>query len=152
MPVRTEAEKRAQQLDERLSKEASEIVALSPTQLFQKTRHYLQQQADAQNKIRNNVYGLITLRNDHEDAVIELGPLIDKGQTENHFKFESGARLSFGITTRQEGKGSLLIAYRFHLHLGARDVRIPIPVLCPLGMLDRIFFVVEPSFRKIDME
>lgn len=37
---------------------------------------------------------------------------------------------------------------RCHLHPGTRDMRIPIPVLSPFEVLDRIFFVIEPQIRR----
>lgn len=34
---------------------------------------------------------------------------------------------------------------RCHLHLGIEDVRVPIPILHPVEILDRIFFIIEPK-------
>jgi hypothetical protein len=50
-------------------------------------------------------------------ALIVLGPTLDKGSTPEHFQFDSGARLSFGLTLREYGNGSTLVSYRFHYHL-----------------------------------
>ncbi len=36
---------------------------------------------------------------------------------------------------------------RCHLHPGAGDIRLPIPPLSPFEVLDRVFFVIEPSIQ-----
>ena len=41
----------------------------------------------------------------------------DKGPTQSHFHLESGSRLSFGITLREDNGRCSLIAYRFQLNL-----------------------------------
>ncbi len=62
----------------------------------------------------NNPVKLVRRTNDSRSSAIMLGPQIDKGLTSDHFRFDSGARLSFGITLKDQGNGSLLISYRFH--------------------------------------
>ena len=45
---------------------------------------------------------------------------------------------------RGEAHETPLTEPRCHYHLGAKDVRLPCPVLTPLEVLDRIFLVIEP--------
>lgn len=40
---------------------------------------------------------------------------------------------------------SPLVEPRCHMHPGSDDIRLPCPPLTPLDVLDRIFFVIEPS-------
>jgi hypothetical protein len=44
----------------------------------------------------------------------------------------------------EEPHGDPLSEPLSHVHPGADDVRLPCPALEPLGVLDRIFFVIEP--------
>jgi hypothetical protein len=57
----------------------------------------------------------------------------------------SPAYLRFDLIPRQHEVP--LRESRCHLHPGSSDIRIPIPVLSPFDILDRIFFVIEPSIR-----
>jgi hypothetical protein len=41
-----------------------------------------------------------------------------------------------------------LLEPRCHLHPGSDDVRLPCPPLSPLGVLDRIFLVIEPTLSS----
>lgn len=38
---------------------------------------------------------------------------------------------------------------RCHLHPGLKDVRLPMPVLHPLELLDRILLVIEPQLKQL---
>jgi hypothetical protein len=49
--------------------------------------------------------------------LITLGPTIDKGLTLDHFKFDSGARLSFGLTLREHEHSTRLVSFRFQYQL-----------------------------------
>jgi hypothetical protein len=178
LSVSEETLQRAAVLEERIEEELSKLPALPPpSELFRILRHYLQQRADEDHP-GNNVFGLIRLQRERNKARIHLGPSIDKGPTSTHFRFASGARLSFGVSLRDVRQHSDLVAYRFHMappkkspflalrfdlnetghanplyeprchfHLGG-DVRLPCPVLNPLEVLDRIFYVLEPAFRE----
>lgn len=127
----------------------------------------------------NNVYTTLKMTPSSASVIsINLGPSIDKGPTPGHFRLDSGARLSFGVTLQQSGSTSSLVAVRFHLHLpagrspeylrfdlnpqaradplseprchlhaGLDKVRLPLPVLSPFEVLDRVFFVVEPALQ-----
>jgi len=73
--------------------------------------NYQQQQQSAM----NNVYGLLRLEKDSQGhALIGLGPTFDKGTAAEHFIFDSGARLSFGLTLQERGQGTRLLGYRVH--------------------------------------
>ena len=108
-----------------------------------------------------------------DETTIGLGPTIDKGLTDTHFRFKSGARLSFGLTLRSDARQhSYLVAYRFdyrtentvhrfdlnkvhkrnrlkeprgHLHPGSDHQRVPTPPLAPIEILDILFFAIEPE-------
>jgi hypothetical protein len=129
--------------------------------------------------VENNIRRLLRTKQDrHGQHPILLGPTFDKETATEHFQFDSGAKLSFGITLREEGKSSFLVGYRFHCHLppeskpaflridlnkqphkrvlyeprchlhpGSEDIRLPLPALPPIEVLDRIFFVIEPFCR-----
>jgi hypothetical protein len=130
-------------------------------------RAYLEHQASKLKRTEPQRSGFVS---------IDLGPTIDKEPTPDHFFFDSGARLSVGVTLRENGSGSSLVAFRFHyvlpdnsslrflrfdlneqahqdplmeprchLHPGLDEVRLPLPVLDPFEVLDRIFFVIEPA-------
>ncbi len=62
----------------------------------------------------NNPQRLLKRTTEGNLIKIVLGPQIDKGPSDAHFKFDSGARLSFGITLKQLRRKSHLVAYRFH--------------------------------------
>ena len=47
-------------------------------------------------------------------AVIFLDSSIDRGLTDQHFVFDSGARLCFGLTVTTDRQHSSLISFRFH--------------------------------------
>jgi hypothetical protein len=115
-----EAQKRAFELEGRIDAAVREIVLPDPRKLFGSLRTYLQQRADEGHPQRPlSVYDKIRLHQEDGVAEINLGPSIDKGKTDQHFLFGSGARLSFGLSVKVEKASSRLIAYRFQLHLPA---------------------------------
>jgi hypothetical protein len=68
----------------------------------------------------NDVASLIKMTKDRSGLVlITLGPQFDAGLTPTHFRFDSGARLSFGITLRPGIGVSFLASFRFHFHFEA---------------------------------
>jgi hypothetical protein len=69
----------------------------SPRTLFSEIRAYLDRRSDEIHK-KNEPHRLLRLFNANGSADITLGPMIDKGATLEHFHFDSGARLSFGLT------------------------------------------------------
>jgi hypothetical protein len=93
------------------------LILPAPTDLFRSLRAYLQQRAER--GAGQNVQDMIRLHRERNAAAITLGPSIDKGETDKHFLFPSGARLSFFLSLKAVEAGSRLIAYRYHLHLGS---------------------------------
>lgn len=67
-----------------------------------------------QEKHSNNAIKLLRLIRDEPLFQIVLGPPTDKGLSDTHYRLDSGARLSFGITLRSEANQSRLVSYRFH--------------------------------------
>jgi hypothetical protein len=114
------ARKRAAKLDARTHEELRRRLFGPPPRVFREIRAYLIRRS-AEMRMPNNPIQLVKLRQDqHGMALIVLGPTLDKGSTPDHFHFDSGARLSFGLTLREHDNGSLLISYRFHYHLPER--------------------------------
>jgi hypothetical protein len=68
---------------------------------------------------RNNPIQLLKFTESNGVASIDLGPGIDKGPTSQHFHFDSGARLSFGLTLRERDRGAQLVSFRYHYQLPA---------------------------------
>jgi hypothetical protein len=103
--------------DAKAHRECSEAVHGSPKLVFSEIRAYMIRRAE-ELETSNNPIQLLKLREEtHGMAVIVLGPTIDKGPTNEHFHFDSGARLSFGVTLRERDRGSELVAFRFHYQL-----------------------------------
>lgn len=178
MSLLDEAQERAVQLENKLRDHVDEVALESPTNVFTKLRAYLIKQSDEMH-VNNDVSAALKMYREQENNVlISLGPSFDKGPTSEHFYFDSGARLSFGVTLQQSASRSSLVAFRFHLHLptgrspeylrfdlnpqahadplseprchlhlGLDKVRLPLPVLGPFEILDRVFFVVEPALQ-----
>lgn len=65
-----------------------------------------------------------------------------------HYHFPDGhspAYLRFDLN--KASHSAPLAEPRSHLHPGLKNVRVPIPVLHPVEVLDRVFFVLEPSCK-----
>src|SRR5437867_8413329 len=92
-----DALRRAVALDKKTQSEIEERLFRSPKDVFSEMRAYLYHRSEEMNT-RNNPYGLLKLHADDSRALIVLGPEFDKGPTPEHFHFDSGARLSFGLT------------------------------------------------------
>jgi hypothetical protein len=169
------APERAKKLDGGLEQLRESIVLPSLRDTIAQVRTYLLKQ-DVDAGKRNDVYSLFKTTTSQDVAYMTVGPSFDKGPTDSHFYFESGSRLSFGITLRGSNRRCSLVSYRFqlnlpegcspsfyrfdlnerahdtplfeprcHFHPGLDEVRLPCPVLTPLEVLDRIFFVIEPQ-------
>jgi len=167
----------ALRLDQAVHRAAGEIVYDSVNSFFINLRAYLQVQDDTLGA-NNNLFAILRRIDDQSGLFLtNLGPAIDAGDTANHFHFPSGARLSFGVTLRR-GHQCALVSYRFHyvhpgpearffrfdlnpqphedplseprchLHPGFDQVRLPIPALSPVEVLDRIFFVLDEGPRR----
>lgn len=173
-----EASRKASNLDEACSNQIDGLLLGAALGVFIRLRAYLQHHANEMDA-RNDVATLIKMTKDHSGLVlITLGPQFDSGLTPAHFRFDSGARLSFGIALRPGIGASFLVSFRFHLHFaggqipeflrfdlnrekhavplseprchlhpGMNEVRLPLPVMDVFEILDRIFFVIEPTLE-----
>jgi hypothetical protein len=116
-------------LEEQYEEALASLELPSARDVAAQVRTYLQHE-DAELSRKNNPLRLVKQTTSKDITSITLGPTIDKGPTDQHFRLESEARLSFGIEIR-EGRGRrYLVAYRFHLAL-------------PDGM--------SPSFYRFDL-
>ncbi len=112
-----EALRRALALDARTDAALSVQLRGSPVKVLSEVRAYLIRRSEEMDT-RNNPIQLLKFRRENNGmAVILLGPTFDKGPTAEHFRFDSGARLSFGLALRGVGHNSQVVSYRFHYHL-----------------------------------
>jgi hypothetical protein len=107
------ARQRAVALDAKTNRQLSDHPLGPAKEVFKEIRAYLFRRSEETNE-PNNPYGLLKFYPSRGAAQIDLGPTIDKGQTEDHFRFDSGARLCFGLTLREAAGGSQLVAFRYH--------------------------------------
>ncbi len=107
------ARQRAAALDTNTDIALTAIRLEPPRELFTQIRGYLFRRSQEM-KTGNNAYKLLSYRLSKDLAEIELGPMIDKGSTPKHFHFDSGARLSFGLTLREVEGSSEVVSYRYH--------------------------------------
>jgi hypothetical protein len=120
---------RAENLDDRYNEALASLRLPSARDVVAQVRTYLQHQ-DAELSRRNNPLKLVKQTVSQAITSITLGPMIDKGPTDEYFYLESESRLSFGIEIRETQGRSSLVAYRFRLSL-------------PDGM--------SPSFYRFDL-
>jgi hypothetical protein len=112
-----EARKRATSLDAKLQDQVNGLLLQRPYEVFSSILAYLIRRADEMS-VRNNPWNLLKFRKDPNGFwLITLGPSIDKGNTADHFHFDSGARLSFLIVLREDNKSARLIAFRYQYQL-----------------------------------
>jgi hypothetical protein len=116
------APERARTLDEGLERLVESIVLPSSRDMIAEVGTYLRKQ-DADTGNRNNVYKILKTATSHDIVYMTVGPSFDKGPTDSHFYLESGSRLSFGITLRENNRRCSLVSYRFQLNLP--EGRIP---------------------------
>jgi hypothetical protein len=107
------ARQRAVGLDSNTERQLAEHRLDAPGKVFSEIRAYLMRRADEM-ATRNDPYQLLKFRRESALEVIVLGPPVDKGPTPQHFHFDSGARLSFGLTLREVERGSQLVSFRYH--------------------------------------
>jgi hypothetical protein len=113
------ARERALAVDERTNQEITNLLLGPPREVFSQIRAYLLRRADEMSE-RNYPHQLVKfIAEDSGLALIELGPRFDKGLEPTHFRFDSGARLSFGIILREISHRSQLVSFRYHYHLPA---------------------------------
>jgi hypothetical protein len=103
----------AEALDSKTDRELAGLRLGPPSQVLTQIRAYLQRRSEEMTT-RNNPYELLRLSKENGFAVLLLGPTMDKGSTPQHFHFDSGARLSFGLTLREVERGSQVVAFRYH--------------------------------------
>lgn len=117
MTTRNDAAVRASALDGKIDGQVNEFVTGPTKELLRRVRAYLIKRADEMNA-RNNVIANLRISQPDQTGVstINYGPSIDKGETDHHFYFDSGARLCFGITVRGSNTNCEVLSYRFHYH------------------------------------
>lgn len=106
------------ELDNRTEQEIEKRLFPSPHTVFSELQAYLIRRSEEM-KTRNSPIQVKHL-NANGVTLIVLGPTIDKGPTPEHFHFDSGARLSFGLTLRElNRRESQLVSFRYHYQLPA---------------------------------
>lgn len=167
MSLEDEARQRALSLDRALSERASQIVMGRPTGVFLRLRAYLEHQASKLKRTEPDRNGLVSIC---LGPAFDKGPtpehfLFDSGtrlsfwlmlHEENgesslvaysfRYWLPSGRSPEFlRFDLNRESHPDTLKKPRCHLHPGLDQVRLPLPVLDPFEVLDRIFFVIEPA-------
>jgi len=102
----------AEALDSRTDRELTDLRLDPPRRVLSQIRAYLLRRSEEM-KTKNNPSQLLRFHAADDFAQIDLGPSIDKGSTPQHFHFDSGARLSFGLTLREVERGSQVVSYRY---------------------------------------
>ena len=107
------ARKLAETLDTKTDHELTQLRLDRPHKVLSQIRAYFLRRSEEM-KTKNNLIQLLRFYSENDYAQIDLGPSIDKGSTPQHFHFDSGARLSFGLTLRELNRESQVISFRFH--------------------------------------
>ena len=107
------ARKLATTLDIKTDGELRELRLDPPHKVLSQIRAYLLRRSEEM-KTKNNPIQLLRSYSKNNCAQIDLGPTIDKGPTPQHFHFDSGARLSFGLSLREVDGGSQVLSFRYH--------------------------------------
>jgi hypothetical protein len=111
------AVQRASSLDLRIRNQVDDLLLKRPYEVVSDIRAYLIRRADEMS-VGNNPWKLLKFREDVGGFwLIALGPSIDKGDTADHFHFDSGARLSFVIVLREHDNSARLITFRYQYQL-----------------------------------
>ena len=112
-----DALRRAAMLDAKMHREAKGHELPLPHAVFSQLRAYLIRRAEGI-AAENNVWQLLKFSSAIGGlSYIALGPTFDKGLSPYHFRFDSGARLSFGLTLREDDRLSRLVSARYHYQL-----------------------------------
>jgi hypothetical protein len=106
------ADSKARHLNAAIDVETAAQVLEEPHKVATVIRGFLIE--NEQEETANNVVKLVEISKDKDFVGIILGPQIDKGPSEQYYRFDSGARLSFGIMLKASRRESRLVAYRFH--------------------------------------
>lgn len=115
--TREEARIRAERVDLRIHEEITKSHLPAARKMLSEIRAYLIRRSEEMEANNNPIKLLKTSKEANGITLILLGPPIDKGATPEHFHFDSGARLSFTLSLREEGKQSELVSFRFHYQL-----------------------------------
>jgi hypothetical protein len=107
------ARQRAIALDSKTERQLADQPLGPPMEVFRVIRAYLLRRSEETDQ-RNNLYALLKIYTTNDLVQIDLGPPIDKGPTDSHFRFDSGARLCFGLTLCGVEDRSRLVAFRYH--------------------------------------
>jgi hypothetical protein len=112
------AKNRAKRRDDSLGTRIAEY-RLSPAwKLLNEIRAYLIRRSE-EIQVQNVPEKLLKYYDDKKgSASISMGPSFDKGNDEGQFVFDSGARLSFGLTVAFDNQHSRLHSFRFHYRAG----------------------------------
>jgi hypothetical protein len=112
--MRETAHGRAVQLDARTNAQLAERLFPRSKEQFLEIKSYLIRRANEMNA-KNNPIKFVRMDLEKNGlAFITQGPAFDKGPDPEHFYFDSGARLSFGLTLREREGGTEVISFRFH--------------------------------------
>jgi len=116
------AEERAIQRDALIVKLIEDTDLPKPAAVLTQLRAYLIHQRDVCDHPGNHIEGELKMLKADGKSMLNFGPTIDRGDpTPGHFIFKSGARLSCGITLRQEGAAAQLVSYRFDYRLNEQS-------------------------------
>jgi len=102
----------AEALDLKTDGELDGLQLGPPHEVMSQIRAYLFRRSEEM-KTKNNPIQLLRFHAADEFTQIDLGPSFDKGSTSQHFHFDSGARLSFGLTLREVERRSQIVSYRY---------------------------------------
>lgn len=118
---------RAAAFERRTADELDELHIPPPRQYASEIRYYLQRMTDT-DQTKNGAHLVKTRSGEPGETVIDVGPTVFREPCDDCVLFKSGAKLSFGITLRQDAERTRLLAYRFYLQLlptsGLRFIRI----------------------------
>ena len=167
MNLGEEAKRRALSLDRVLSEQVRQLPSVKPTRVFLRLRAYLEHQGGKLRKTGPDFHGLVSI---YLGPGIDKGPTTDHFVFDSgahlsfwltvretgsgfslvayrfHYSSPAGSSPAFlRFDLNRQAHNDPLTEPRCHLHPGLDDVRLPLPVLDPLEVLDRIFFVIEPA-------
>ena len=112
-----DAVRRATALDGVLLTRIGDFTLEAPHKVFSSIRAYLIRRAD-ETCVENNPWASLKFTTASKGVwLIAIGPTIDDGDTPDHFHFDSGARLSFGLTLQDDGNRSRLVSFRYQYNL-----------------------------------
>jgi hypothetical protein len=111
------AVKQAVVLDKVLQAQIGAFILEAPHKVVSSIRAYLIRRAGEIAADNNPWVSLEFTKASKGVWLITMGPTIDQGETPDHFHFDSGARLSFGLTLKEDGNRSRLVSFRYQYNL-----------------------------------